>query len=228
MIWTLPDGERWLPLNQAKMIQQYDHRRGSYVSRGDERGNRVLPDVSDQEHADPGFLAQPFYWTRIREVVERITAAAEQQHFLMVFRKSTTAITTPTTVSAAIPLAGAGHTLTLFFSPMDVKLRCALLANVNSICLDYVSKIKLSYLHLTQFIFKQLPLLAPTDYVTKDLNFIVPRVLELTYTAWDMQPFAKDLGYEGEPFRWDPERRALLRGELDAYCAYLYGLSSRS
>ena len=52
-------------------------------------------------------------------------------------------------------------------------------------------------------------------------------MLELTYTAWDMQPFAKDLGYEGEPFRWDPERRAQLRAELDAYYAYLYGLSKK-
>ena len=55
----------------------------------------------------------------------------------------------------------------------------------------------------------------------------MPRVLELTYTAWEMQPFARDLGNEGEPFRWDPERRALLRAELDAYYAYLYGLSKK-
>jgi hypothetical protein len=55
----------------------------------------------------------------------------------------------------------------------------------------------------------------------------LPRVLELTYTAEDMRPFAQDLGYDGPPFRWDPERRALLRAELDAYYAYLYGLTRR-
>src|SRR5207237_9270754 len=59
------------------------------------------------------------------------------------------------------------------------------------------------------------------------LAFIVPRVLELTYTAEDMRPFAEDLGYDGPPFRWDPQRRALLRAELDAYYAYLYGLTRR-
>lgn len=42
-----------------------------------------------------------------------------------------------------------------------------------------------------------------------------------------MRPFAKDLGYDGPPFGWDPERRALLRAELDAYYAYLYGLTRR-
>ena len=30
---------------------------------------------------------------------------------------------------------------------------------------------------------------------------------------------------DGPPFRFDPERRALLRAELDAYYAHLYGLS---
>ena len=51
-----------------------------------------------------------------------------------------------------------------------------------------------------------------------------PRVLELVYTAWDMEPFARDHGYDGPPFRWDPERRALLRAELDAAFFHLYGL----
>ncbi|MFZ9753834.1 MAG: hypothetical protein ACO3B3_09820, partial [Cyanobium sp.] len=52
-----------------------------------------------------------------------------------------------------------------------------------------------------------------------------PRVLELTYTSHDLQPWAQDLGYDGPPFIFDPERRALLRADLDAYYAHLYGLS---
>jgi hypothetical protein len=72
---------------------------------------------------------------------------------------------------------------------------------------------------------KQLAVLPPHSYSDTDLRFVVPRVLELTYTAWDMKPFAEDLGYDGEPFRWDPERRAVLRAELDAYYAWLYGLT---
>jgi hypothetical protein len=39
-------------------------------------------------------------------------------------------------------------------------------------------------------------------------DWIRPRVLELTYTSWDLEPFAENLGYEGPPFRYDPERRA--------------------
>jgi hypothetical protein len=74
------------------------------------------------------------------------------------------------------------------------------------------------------FIFKQLPVLPPTTYTPELLAFITPRVLELSYTAWDMQPFARDLGYEGPPFVWDEERRFWLRAELDALYFHLYGI----
>lgn len=55
-------------------------------------------------------------------------------------------------------------------------------------------------------------------------DWIRPRVLELTYTAWDMEPFARDLGDAGPPFRWDEERRAVLRAELDGAFFHLYGI----
>ena len=50
-------------------------------------------------------------------------------------------------------------------------------------------------------------------------------MLKLTYTAHDMEPFARDLGYEGEPFIWDEEDRRHLRARLDALYFHLYGLS---
>ncbi len=56
-------------------------------------------------------------------------------------------------------------------------------------------------------------------------SFLLPRVLELVYTAWDMQPLAQDCGYTGLPFRWYAERRFLLRCELDAAFFHLYGIS---
>ena len=52
------------------------------------------------------------------------------------------------------------------------------------------------------------------------LNFVVPHVLELIYTAHDLAPLAHDCGYDGPPFRWDEDRRFQIRAELDA--AYLH------
>jgi hypothetical protein len=53
-------------------------------------------------------------------------------------------------------------------------------------------------------------------------DWLLPRVLELIYTAWDLKYFAHDCGYSGPPFRWDDERRFLLRCELDAAFFHLY------
>ncbi len=85
---------------------------------------------------------------------------------------------------------------------------------------------------MTFSILKQLPVLPPSQYsVTCKWDgraslgdWIMPRVLELTYTAWDLKPFAKDCGYDGPPFRWNEERRFLLRCELDGAYFHLYGI----
>jgi hypothetical protein len=75
------------------------------------------------------------------------------------------------------------------------------------------------------FMVKQLPVIPPESYTSQDIEYISQRVLELTYTAWDMKPFAEDMGYHGDPFIWDENRRAILRAELDAKYAKLYGLT---
>jgi hypothetical protein len=62
-------------------------------------------------------------------------------------------------------------------------------------------------------------------------DFIRAEVLALTYTAHDMAPFARDMGYvdgSGElrpPFMWDAEDRAHRMARLDAIFMRLYGLS---
>lgn len=62
-------------------------------------------------------------------------------------------------------------------------------------------------------------------YTPADLAFIVPRVLELTYTSNALASFARDLGYDGKPFPLDEHRRSHLRAELDAFHARAYDLS---
>ena len=58
-------------------------------------------------------------------------------------------------------------------------------------------------------------------------------VLELTYTAHDMAPFARDMGYVNEtgdvkpPFTWDGDRRLHLRAKLDAVFFHLYDVKDR-
>jgi len=97
---------------------------------------------------------------------------------------------------------------------------------------DFIARQKLGGTHLRFFTFYQLPIVPP-QYLEEPchwdnsftlLDWIAPRVLELTYTAWDLEAFANDYGFNGPPFRWDENRRFQLRCELDAAFFHLYGI----
>lgn len=88
-----------------------------------------------------------------------------------------------------------------------------------------IARLKFGGTHLTYSYLKQFPILSPTIYMDADLAFIVPRVLELTYTAYDLKSWAEDLSYHDPLFHFNPDHRAILRAELDAYYARLYGLT---
>lgn len=150
---------------------------------------------------------------------------ARSPRWLMGWRDITNATNERTVIASVIPRVGVGHTMPLFFSPESTRHQAATLGNWNSMVLDFVARQKVGGTHLTYGYLKQFPILPPESYTEFDLNYIVPRVLELTYTSHDLAPWAADLGYTGEPFGFDPERRAQIRAELDAYYAKLYGLT---
>ena len=99
------------------------------------------------------------------------------------------------------------------------------MADFDSLVHDYLTRLKIGGTHITQDYVKQIATLPPSAYTQADIDYIVPRVLELTYTSHSLKPWAEDLGYHGEPFRWNEDRRAILRAELDARYARLYGLT---
>jgi N-6 DNA Methylase len=146
--------------------------------------------------------------------------------WLMGWREICRATDERTTISGVIDAIGVGNKF-LLLAPTTCKRRAAaLLALLSSIPIDFISRQKVAGSSLNIFILKQLAVLTPASISEADLDFIVPRVLELTYTSHSMKPFADDLGYKGNgPFAWDEGRRALLRAELDAKIAKLYGLT---
>jgi hypothetical protein len=212
-------GPGLLPLYEAKMIHQFDHRWATYTAQGDSR------DVSESEKNDPSFAVTPRYWVKAEEVEERLAAKGWQRGWLMGWRDITNATNERTVIASVVPRVGVGHTLPLFMTSSSPKLAAALLANFGALVLDFIARVKVGGTHLTYGYLKQFPFLPPNRYTDADLAFIAPRVLELTYTAHDLKPWAQDLGYDGPPFAFNPERRAVLRAELDATYARLYGLT---
>jgi hypothetical protein len=146
--------------------------------------------------------------------------------WLMGWRDITNATNERTVIASVLPRVGVGHTLPLWScASASPSHQALLLGNLNCLSLDGIARQKVGGTHLTYGYLKQFPILPPDHYTEADLAFIVPRVLELTYTSHDLAPWAEDLGHTGPPFAFDPERRALLRAELDAWYARLYGLT---
>ncbi len=220
-----------LRLYEAKMVYHYNHRFGDFALLNEGDREHILPQVPDALLARADYLTTPRYRVDRSEVLARLPSGSRP--WLLGWRDVTDARSSVRTVIAAIlPVTAVGHTTPLMFSPLAPGKVLGLYANLCSFCLDYVARQKIGGVHLTYGYLKQLSILPPTTYANfapwrpdETLqDFLLPRVLELTYTAWDLEPFAKDVGYDGPPFRWDPARRFLLRCELDAAFFHLYGL----
>lgn len=209
---------RFVPLREAKMLHQFDHRWATY----DKTGSR---DATLPEKQDAAFEPDPRYWVPDRDVADRLADKGWTRGWLMGWRDICRATDERTVIATVFPRAAVGHTSPLFMLNQPTPLVAALDANLSSLTLDFAARQKVGGTHLTYGYLTQFPILPPTAYTEADLAFIVPRVLELTYTSHAMAPFARDLGYDGAPFAWDEDRRAQLRAELDAWYALAYGLT---
>lgn len=154
-----------------------------------------------------------------------------------------------TLITDVIYRVGIGNSLPVFhgLNTNKATMAACLIANMNSIVTDYCVREKVGGINLNFFIIMQFPVVLPEMYGVADLKYLIPRILELTYNTNSMRPWAEDVYSSApeevkteilrfcnvtidetglfKPFTFNPERRALLRAELDAYYAKLYGLT---
>jgi len=238
-----------LPLYEAKMIHHFDHRLGTYKGQTEGQANMgTLPRLTQAQKDDPHFVVTPRYWvqgfddrnerrsTQDRPVYDLgVTSRLQEKHWdrgwLLGWRDICRSTDERTVICGVLPYAAVGNKFPVCFSVSNHL--CALAASLCSFVLDYVARQKMAGATMNYFILKQLPVLPPTSYhspvrwlgpVAVLEEWVRDRVLELSFTAWDMEAFARDLGDDGPPFRWDEGRRTLIRAELDAAFFHLYGL----
>ena len=213
----------FLPLVEGKTFDIYDHRAASIVlSKTAVFRPRQPVGIPPELHQDPTFTSTPYYW------VEADVAKAKFPWAWFVVHKKVTSATNERTMVATILGSCAVNDTVHVITPSlqtPTKLLPLLCANLCSFPLDYLGRQKVGGNAYSMFIAKQLPLLPPQTYSFSRgwtghgetlQEWLLPRVLELVYTAWGLEAFAGDCGWLGPPFRWDEKRRFLLRCELDA------------
>lgn len=227
----------WIPLYEGKMVQAFDHRASDIVlAAANVFRSGQGAEITDEDHGDPSRQPSPRYWVR-----ESDLKWENQTDWCLAMKDVTSVTNARTTISAIIPRVGAGHTLPVLFSAIHAATltysECAptLLANLNSIIFDYLARQKVHGNHLAWYLLEQLPVVPPDGYTRRfgaksAADIVSEAVLELSYTAHDLAPFARDLGHvdaKGEvlpPFVWNEERRLHLRAKLDALYFILYGV----
>jgi len=212
--------DKYLPLYESKFIHQYNHRFGTFSADKSEN----VKELSERQLQDPWQRIESRYYLDARILADRFPG-----RWFLVWRDITGAPNERTSIATIIPNYPCAHTLSLIesLSANGAILICAIM---NSLPYDYCARQKVTGTHLNHGIWKQLPLLPLgvfTGYCSWSDNqmlsdWLLPRVLELTYTTWELQPFAQDCGCSGPPFRWDEDRRFMLRCELDAAFFHLY------
>lgn len=252
------------PLYEAKMMHQYDHRFGSFESKDNLRSH-MLPSTTIENYKNPNFSVKSYYWIPNKEIEKRLNGLSNKR-WLLGFRGVTSKSLERTSIFCIMPRYGMGHTILLTFLDLadSIFLKICFYSNMNCLVFDYLTRQKIGGAYFGYFMLKQIPVIPQDKYNTNHFYYIIPRVIELTYTAWDIKAFADDIWrdaddsmkallrqqwYENKattgghtwappewaeiepdgiplpPFKWDDDRRAVLRAELDALYALLYGVT---
>ncbi|HEX4157059.1 MAG TPA: hypothetical protein VHY79_01165 [Rhizomicrobium sp.] len=238
-------GSRWkkgkqqfVPLYEGKMVQAFDHRAASVVVNPQNVHRPGQPSAATPEqHSNANWTPTPQFWINAEIVAENNPAK-----WSLGFKEITSVTNARTMIASIMPAVGFGNKLPLFLEQDDgsaTEFAPALVANFNSFIYDFIARQKVHAQTLNLYIMEQLPVLPEDPYARKfgkrrAGEIVREHVLRLSYTAHDLEDFARDMGYVdrkmGEvrpPFRWDEEERAHLRARLDALYFLLYGITDR-
>ena len=222
------DDELFVPMYEGKMLQAFDHRAAGVIVNASNlyRSGQTVEATLEQH--------QNHEWhPDIRYYVNRSSMKDDgDREYILTYKRITAPTNFRTMIATVGPYAAYETNANNILLPtgIDADAYCFIVANLNSMSFDYVVRQKIQGTTLNWYIVEQLPFIAPRNYDRKfgdatAREIVRDHVLRLTYTAYDMRPFARDLGYDGEPFAWDVEERRHLRARLDALYFHLYGLS---
>jgi hypothetical protein len=220
----------YFPLLEGKLLHQYDHRFATFDGIVKEKrfGIKAATNIpSDNQKLERDFEIVPRYWVSSDYKINDNKSRRLHSTWSLTFRDTTNVISNFRTFVACI----AGETAFNYKAPNlvideeDSLLRAQksalLLAIINSVPFDFITRVKFYGANLIKNIIEQLPII-PFEIISKFQEEIINRVLKLSYTSDSIKSFAVDLNYIGEPFVFNSMERHKIKCELDAIISHLY------
>lgn len=185
-------GRVWSPLYEAKLFWHYNHRFASFELSKEQSSENTSVLVS-KALRDPCLFMTPRYWIEQRTLRKDSNTNQRNLRWQIAFREITSCTNERTAVFSILPNFTIGNTATVVQVEGTAVDQVLFTANCSSLVFDYFCRQKVGGIHLNVFYFEQLPVVTQENYSEYDELFVVPRVLELTYTAWDLKYFADDV-----------------------------------
>jgi hypothetical protein len=215
------DGKTYLPLYESKFTHQFNHRFATFEGCSGDNPREMTDDE----------LANPEKYVKARYYLDKnILEKRYEGRWFLTYRKIARATDERTCITAILPQVPCGHSLALIegLNPSGVVKLCA---DTNSIVHDYCCRQKVAGTNFDHWIWHQIPLVTVARYgeycawdqqTATNYTWLLPRVLELVYTAYDLTDFAEAVGWRKAPFKWNAERRFMIQCELDAAYFHWY------
>jgi len=225
--WTLngnifyKNNEKYLPLYEAKMIHQYDHRWATY------KDNEFVC-VPEEQKKEIDYQIFGRYWVTESVVEERLQPTGWKNNFLIGYRDITRATDEKTVIASIFPRCGASGVLPqLFISKPEASL--IITGLLNSFVVNYSARQKVGGVHLSLNYLKQLPIIEINTL--KNLN----RIDEINnyYTLLNelltiIFSYHKEFNFHfisrdyGNITKWDPTKRIEIKSIIDAIVFFTY------
>ncbi|NHN41823.1 N-6 DNA methylase [Halorubellus sp. JP-L1] len=226
----LDSGDTLIGLYESKLTHQYNHRFATFGGIADEaveRGDAY--EFSPSELDDETKLASPRYWIPFTEYEDK---SGRDWHIAL--RDITNATNRRTAIFSILPEAASGHSLNHVTGP-SAQEALLLVAAFNSYTQDFVARQKVGGTHMSHFITRQLPIPDPGRFQALHYqgepvaDHIQELAIQLTYHAEDLREFAKEAGYDRDPYSYTQPNgrpRKEVRYELEALMAHVYGIEA--
>ncbi|WP_409721739.1 Eco57I restriction-modification methylase domain-containing protein [Pseudorhodoplanes sp.] len=225
-------GELYYPVYEGKMVGMFNHRASSVVRNTENLYRKGQPArASETELTDPQWSPLPDYWIADSQIETRSSA-----HWMLGIKDVTSVTNERTVIASFLPRCAPTHTIPVLLTT-NIELACLGVGNLNSFCLDFFARQKVQTNHLSEYILDELAIVSVERMHHRRFgkrtaaDIVKDHVLRLTYTAHDMAPFARDMGYinaDGTvkpPVIWNETERRHLRARLDALYFILYGVT---